>query len=143
MTAAAERELRELRIELLVTRAELERRQLLQQIDSIGGRTRGVRAVARALLPRSVEPALRFASTAIGIVRRQAWIVPVVAGVAKRALEARAVRWLLLFGAAAATAWWFTRRSAVSSEAVPTEEPGSAAEQSAATSPDSDGQDAL
>jgi hypothetical protein len=138
MTAPAERELRELRIELLVTRAEFERQRLLQQINGIGGRTRGVRAIARALMPRKVEPALRLVSTAIGIARRQAWMIPVAAGVAKRALKVRAVRWLLLFGAAAATAWWFARRSTASSDAASTAEIESAGGEPVTESPDSE-----
>jgi len=137
MTGPAESELRELRIELLVTRAEFERQQLLQQVDRIGGRTRGVRAVLRALMPRKVEPALRLVNTAIGIARRQAWVIPVAAGVAKRALQVRALRWLLLFGAAAATAWWFARRSTTSSEAASSAEIESVGEEFATESPDS------
>ncbi|HTN48681.1 MAG TPA: hypothetical protein VMK32_04545 [Burkholderiaceae bacterium] len=110
MTAPADRELRALRIELLRARAEMERQLLLQQIDAIGGRTRAVRGIARALAGRRPsERALNLAATAIGLVRRQPWIVPTVAGIAVRALRIRALRWALLVGGAAAAAWWLIR----------------------------------
>lgn len=133
MTGLADRELRALRIELLIARAELERQQLLQGLDGIEGRTRGVRRLARALMPRKPERAMRLASTAIAIARRQAWIAPIVAGLARRALRVRAVRWVLLFGAVAATAWWFVRSRGNNHAAMPNagSEPAIEADESA------------
>jgi len=113
MTSAADQELGALRIELLRARAAVERMQLVQQLDSIDGRTRAVRGVARVVLgqrrPSNRVPTL--AATAIGFARRQSWLLPAVASVAARLLRIRALRWLLLAGAAGATVWWLAQRT--------------------------------
>jgi len=114
MTSAADQELGALRIELLQARAEVERMQLLQQLDSIGGRTRGVRGVASAIVGRHrlSNRALNLAAAAIGFARRQSWLLPAVASVSTRLLRSRALRWLLFAGAAGATLWLARQASA-------------------------------
>lgn len=118
MTSRADHELSALRIELLRARAEVERMQLLQQLDTIDGRTRAVRGVASAMFgrQRSSNRVLNFAATAIGFMRRQLWVLPAVGSVAARLLRIRSLRWLLLAGAAGATVWWLARRTLVAGE---------------------------
>ena len=113
MTSPADRELGALRIELLRARAEVERMQLLQQLDSIDGRTRGVRGVASAVFGRHrpSNRVLNLAASAVGFARRQSWLLPAVASVSTRLLRSRALRWLLFAGAAGATLWWIARRA--------------------------------
>src|SRR4249920_2911422 len=120
MTLAADQELGALRIELLRARAAVERMQLLQQLDSIDGRTRGVRGVASAVFGRHrpSNRVLNLAASAIGFARRQSWLLPAVASVAARLLRIRALRWLLLAGAAGATLWWLAQRTSVPGEAA-------------------------
>ena len=92
--------------------------QLLQQLDSIDGRTRALRGVASAMFgrQRSSNRVLNFAATAIGFMRRQSWVLPAVGSVAARLLRIRSLRWLLLAGAAGATVWWLARRTLVAGE---------------------------
>jgi len=120
MTLPADQELDALRIELLRARAEVERMQLLQQLDSIGGRTRGVRGVASAVLGRHrpSNRVLNLAAAAIGFARRQSWLLPAVASVSARLLRSRALRWLLFAGAAGATLWWLARPASATGDAV-------------------------
>ena len=120
MTSRADDELSALRIELLRTRAEVERMQLLQQLDAIDGRTRAVRGVASAMLgrQRASHHVLNVAATAIGFIRRQSWVLPALGSVVARLLRIRSLRWLLLAGAAGATLWWFARGTSVPGEAA-------------------------
>jgi hypothetical protein len=118
MTLPADQELGALRIELLQARAEVERFQLLQQLDFIGGRTRGVRGVASAVFGRRrpSNRVLNLAASAIGFARRQSWLLPAVASVAARLLRSRALRWLLFAGAAGAVLWWLARRASATGD---------------------------
>lgn len=112
---AADRELRELRRELLLARAAAERAQLVHQIGLVtGGATGGRAVVARALrsafslrrneLLRALIKLLRFA-------RREPWVVSTLVAGVVRLRRSRMLRWLIVAGAIAGAAWWLRRRA--------------------------------
>jgi hypothetical protein len=100
---------RELRREILVLRAAVERTELAAQLASIDARTRVGRTVAGALLGRSGPAAsgwLGLAATALRVARSQPWIVPTVAGGLLRVARSRPLRWIALAGIVAGVVWW-------------------------------------
>lgn len=114
----AELEQRALRRELLLARAAAERVALVDQLDAVATRTR--RGLP-GLLIRGAGSAqrsgwLRFAGSALRVVRSQAWLLPAVWGVASRLARSRPLRWIALAGVIGGV-WWLWQRS--SSAEVP------------------------
>lgn len=112
---AADRELHELRRELLLARAAAERAQLAYQIDRVTGRTAGGRSVAavalRAVFGLRRAGPLGVVLTALQIARRQPWLVSAVVASVVRLSRGRLLRWLVLTGALAGAMWWLRRRA--------------------------------
>ncbi len=121
---AADRELHELRRDLLLTRAAAERAQLAHQIDRLRTRAAGRRSVAgfalRAILRARRSAPLGLLLTVLRFARRQPWLVSAVVAGAARLRRARALRWLLLAGAIAGAAWWLRRRIQTSANGTDT-----------------------
>ena len=108
----ADRELHELKRDLLLVRAAAERAQLAHQLDRFQERTRGVRRVA-GLLAGSPQGAgtslLGAAANALGFARRQPWVVPAVVTGVSQLSRSRTLRWALLAGVVVTAAWWISR----------------------------------
>jgi hypothetical protein len=124
--AAADRELRALRRELLLARAAAQRAQLAHQLDQLQGRTQGVRRVAGSVLGSRYlpgAPLLIAAANALRFARRQPWVVPAIVTGATKLSRARTLRWVVLAGVVAAAAWWIRRSSETAAA-----EPGHAAD---------------
>lgn len=105
----AEREQRELRREMLILRAAIERTELAAQLDSIDARTRVGRAVAGALLGHSGPTAggwLGVATSVVRFARSQPWIIPTAVGALARVTRSRPLRWIALVAVAAGVLWW-------------------------------------
>lgn len=131
---AADRELRELRRELLLTRAAAERAQLVHQIGlltggAVGGRAVVARALRSAFSLRRNE-LLGALTRLLRFVRHQPWVVSTLVAGVVRLRRARVLRWLFLVGAIAGAAWWLRYR--VRSAADRPERPGDGDEAAAA-----------
>lgn len=108
----AEREHRELRREMLLVRAAVERAELAARLDSIDARTRVGREVAGAFLGHnrsSTSSWLRVVASAVRFARSQPWIVPAVIGGFARVARSRTMRWISLAGLVAGAVWWVRR----------------------------------
>jgi acetylornithine/succinyldiaminopimelate/putrescine aminotransferase len=124
--AAADRELRTLKRDLLLARAAVQRAQLAHQLDRLQGRTHGVRHLAGSVLGTrllSSAPLLMAAANAVRFVRRQPWVVPTVVTSVARLSRTRTLRWVVLAGVVAAAAWWIRQARATAAAA-----PGSSVE---------------
>lgn len=135
--AAAERELRALQRELLLTRAAAERAELVVRLAEFGDRTGSVRRIAGSVLgiAAPVSTPLGMAAAAVGFARRQPWILPTAAKLLTSFARSRAGRLALVTGLVAAGAWWLMRRpSAAPGPAAPDSTP-----EPAGDGPDLDG----
>lgn len=108
----AELEQRALRRELLLVRAAAERAALADHLNELSARGR---SGVPGLLMRGAGSAqrsgwLRFASSALRIVRSQAWLLPAVVGGVTRVARSRTLRWMVLAGAIAGV-WWLWQRN--------------------------------
>jgi hypothetical protein len=113
---------RELRREMLILRAAIERTELAAQLDSIDARTRVGRTVAGALLGHAGPKAggwLGMTASAVRLARSQPWIVPAAVGGLVRVARSRTLRWVALAGVVAAVVWWARRRENVPPESDP------------------------
>ena len=102
------------RVELLRTRAALERMELGEHLSNLGVRSAPARGLAGGLL--------NGASTVRGLVGRfssgggvgarlvRAAAVPLVAAIARSVVRSRAVRYAALAAGAAGAAWWLWQR---------------------------------
>jgi hypothetical protein len=122
---AADRELRELRRELLLARAAAERAQLVHQIalitgGAVGGRGVAARALRSALHLRRND-LLGALITLLRVARRQPWAVSTLVAGVVRLRRAHVLRWLFVVGAIAGAAWLLRHR--VRSAADPAEQP--------------------
>lgn len=111
--SSAERELRSLRVQLLLARAAAERAQIALQLEQFDGRTRATRQFVGGAIhgAQRVQGSTLFAAAAaaLRLVRRQPWLVPtIVAGTSKLA-RSRSLRWMALAGVVAAGVWWVRR----------------------------------
>ena len=122
---SAERELRSLKLQLLLARAAAERAQIALQLEQLDGRTR----VTRHIVGSAVHGAQRLqgstffsiAATALRLARRQPWLVPaIVAGTSKLA-RSRSLQWMALAAVVAAGVWWVRRSRTYRSDATGTE----------------------
>lgn len=135
--AAAERELRALQRELLLTRAAAERAELVVRLAQFGDRTGTARRIAGSVLGIAAPAAtpLGMAAATVGFVRRQPWILPAAAKLLTSFARSRAGRLALVAGLVAAGAWWLMRRPPVAPDtAATTSTPGADSAQ-----PDLDG----
>jgi hypothetical protein len=113
----ADRELRDLRRELLLARAAAERAQLVHQIGLVTGGAVGGRAVAARVLRGALSLSLRrneflgALMTLLRFARRQPWAVATFVAGVSRLRRARLLRWLIVAGAIVGTAWWLRRRA--------------------------------
>ena len=108
----AELEQRALRRELLLVRAAAERAALADQLDAIAAHGR---SGLPGLLIRGASGAqrsgwLRFARSALRVVRSQGWLLPAVLGVVSRLARSRPLRWIALAGVVGGF-WWLWQRS--------------------------------
>jgi len=107
--AAADRELRALKRDLLLARAAVQRAQLSHQLERLQGRTHGVRSMAGSVLGSRFLPSaplLIAAANALRFVRRQPWVIPTMVTGATKLGRTRILRWVVLAGVVAAAAWW-------------------------------------
>jgi hypothetical protein len=124
--AEAERELRALQRELLLTRAAAERAELADRLAQFSDRTRTARRLAGSVIGIAAPSAtpLGMAAAAVGFARRQPWIVPTAAKLLAAVARSRSGRLALVTGLVAAGAWWLMRRQpAPPDAAVPTSTP--------------------
>jgi hypothetical protein len=118
--AAAERELRALQRELLLTRAAAERAELVVRLAEFGDRTGTVRRIAGSVLgiAAPVSAPLAMAAAAVGFARRQPWILPTAVKLLTSVARSRAGRMALVTGLVAAGAWWLMRRPSTAPDAA-------------------------
>lgn len=111
--AKAERELRELRRDLLLARGKAEREMLAGQLDRIESRSRsGVAGLVLGSAQRAkASGLLGVARSTVRVARAQPWLVPAVAGGVAKLARSRTLRWVVLASAVAAAVWWL-RQSA-------------------------------
>jgi hypothetical protein len=104
MTPADQRALQR---DLLLARATAERAALRDQLAGLRARTRSPRGVA-GLLFSGARAAHRSGALplALGVARRQPWLLASLFGAGLKLVRVRAVRWLLVAGAVGAAAWW-------------------------------------
>jgi hypothetical protein len=111
----ADRELRELRRELLLARAAAERAQLVHQIGLVTGGAVGARAVAARVLRSALSlrrnEFLGALTTLLRFARRQPWAVATLVAGVSRLRRAHLLRWLIVAGAIVGTVWWLRRRA--------------------------------
>lgn len=118
--AAAERELRALQRELLLTRAAAERAELAVRLAQFGDRTGTARRIAGSVLGIAAPAAtpLGMAAAAVGFARRQPWILPTAAKLLTAVVRSRSGRLALVTGLVAAGAWWLMRRPSAAPDAT-------------------------
>lgn len=110
---SAERELRSLKLQLLLARAAAERAQLSLQLGQLEGRTQ----VTRHIFGSAVHGAQRLQSSTLFSVaakslrfaRRQPWLVPAIVAGTSRLARSRSLRWVALAGVVAVGVWWVRR----------------------------------
>ena len=111
----ADRELHDLRRELLLARAAAERAQLVHQIGLMTGGAVGGRALAARVLRGALSlrrnKFLGALVTLLRFARRQPWAVPTFVAGVSRLRRTRLLRWLIVAGAIVGTAWWLHRRA--------------------------------
>lgn len=111
------------RIELLRTRAALERMELGEHMSNLTARSALARGIATGLLSRAStmrEVVGRISGgTGIGARLARAAAVPVFAAIARGAARSRAVRYAVLAAAAAGAAWWIWQRQDASATYEP------------------------
>jgi hypothetical protein len=118
--AEAERELRALQRELLLTRAAAERAELAARLGQFGDRTSTARRLAGSVLGIAAPAAtpLGMAAAALGFARRQPWILPTAAKLLTPVVRSRSGRVALVAGLIAAGAWWLMRRPTAAPDAA-------------------------
>ncbi len=124
--AKAERELRELRRDLLLARGKAEREMLAGQLDRIESRSRsGVAGLVLGGAQRAkTSGLLGVARSAVRVARAQPWLVPAVAGGVAKLARSRTLRWVVLAGAVAAAVWWLRQSSSTAPSGPLPGEPG-------------------
>jgi hypothetical protein len=111
----ADRELHDLRRELLLARAAAERAQLMHQIGLVTGGAVGGRAVAARVLRGALSlrgnEFLGALLTLLRFARHQPWAISTFVAGVFRLRHSRLLRWLIVAGAIVGTAWWLRRRA--------------------------------
>lgn len=115
----ADRELRELRRELLLLRAAAERAALVESIDDLQLRaSKGLPGMLLDQAGRSRSARiLNLAARGIRLLRRQPWLIPSLVGGVARLARFRPLRWAALAALVAAGAWWLGHRGGGDSSA--------------------------
>lgn len=102
------------RVELLRTRAALERMELGEHLGNLGVRSAPARGFASGLLSgaSTVSSVVGRLSSGGGVGARllRTAAVPLVAALARSVVRSRAVRYAVLAAGAAGAAWWFWQR---------------------------------